>query len=435
LFASTTQLPPELSLQLKDANFFESSNDYCLETFRKYKTERNENFSPSQHGVYKQQLQKIASLNEPRYKCYKEKAQNIRTDTFNIIFKILQEARPDPRRQINDSIGIMPLKDCDIQRLINVINNNIHNATHGKDISKEHYQFLVCGEHFLIQYDPSNNWKLKSWIHQLLSDTGGFPHALEYLLEHFFDEIERHNPNIFFNEVASDLDKHLTWALIHYSIRSIPVMKTDIPSQEYLDESFEVLERDRHLVLNHHGDNKYVDWERFVAEFEAFHNNVLIELNKKVKSLQEIYHSTYGHKNILELHIKLRPLTVRHIWEQFSCLKLSNSIDLSDVDWRSNNIIINGWAAPFADCFRREITDDETFLLIAEHKKNLRVLEKAQEPLRSRNEIMEKIPEMKNHPDAVKMMTFFPYEDDIRDLDSPKKRCIDPECQRMSHVK
>jgi hypothetical protein len=41
---------------------------------------------------------------------------------------------------------------------------------------------------------------------------------------------------------------------------------------------------------------QWQDWECFVAEFEAFHNNVLIELGKEVQSLQEIYHGAYGHK-------------------------------------------------------------------------------------------------------------------------------------------
>ncbi|CAG8796228.1 11876_t:CDS:2, partial [Racocetra persica] len=36
---------------------------------------------------------------------------------------------------------------------------------------------------------------------------------------------------------------------------------------------------------------------------------------------------------------------------------------------------------------------------------------------------------------TVKMMIFFPYGNDVRDLDSSKKLRIDPECQRMSNVK
>ncbi|CAJ0752763.1 19615_t:CDS:2, partial [Entrophospora sp. SA101] len=787
------------------AIFFETAKDYFLETFREYKATKNERFSPSQYGIYKQQLQKLAGLEELQYKCYKEKAQTALNvfepdqrslnDTVNTITEILRNARPN-LRQINDTVNIMPLKDHDLQKLIDVINNNIRNATHGKDISKEHYQFLVCGgtagigktrlglevfnilqhhwtlptewssngsvhtkylrldfgndvildvydydisasiiigirmayeffikgkydiqfrefrhealknkdnfnidfvitairsslcletgqrlflfihidefqkiinfdgwnadtekpskglfrcmmyelgrymtyqspqcifvqtflsgtephsiiraneptsyswyfaecpllsmaariqimEHFVVHYDSSNDWKLKMWIHQLLSDTGGLPRALEYLLEHFFgvnydwiqwflDEIDKHNPNNFFNGIAFDLNKRLTWALIHYCIGLIPVMKTDILSQEYPGETFEVLECDRHLVLKYRGENKYVvqmpliflylynqvlhmatnildgiftphfmlqwqDWECFVAEFEAFHNNVLIELGKEVQSLREIYRGAYGHKNTLELRIKLRPLTVRRIREQFPCLKLSDSIDFNEVDWKSNSIIINGWAAPFADCFRCEITDDEHFLFIcsqqkwktnticiedilAEHEKNIKAFGKAQEPLRSefkkyrlitvvftnqpfsgnfaniplncllicqqnfqdyfghvfasraafaitrdsnpnfinpdrlcatlkipkklsgeisrkrpfrsRNEIIEKIPEMQSHLDAVKMMSFFPYGDDVRALDSPAKKqhtelYYNIECQRMCHT-
>ena len=54
--------------------------------------------------------------------------------------------------------------------------------------------------------------------------------------------------------------------------------------------------------------------------------------------------------------------------------------------------------------------------------------------------MLEKIPEMQRHPDAIKMMSFFPYGDDVRALDSPgKKRHTELysniECQSISHIK
>lgn len=452
-------------LELQDSTFFETSKDYFLESFKEYKAKKNEQFFPSHHGIFKTQLQKIANL-DPQYKFYKEKAQaaifafesqrriqkekkrskrpakkkrqrknntskitqtvesDRKLDTINTITEILRNSKLDIR-QTDVITNMMPLKDRDLQKLIDVINNNIRNAMHGKGISKEHYQFLVCGgtagigktrlgqevfnilqhhwmpptewtsngflahlvylhldfgndmildvydsdlsasiiigirmsyeffvkgkydiqfrefrhealkhkddfnvdfvitairsylclevgqrlflfihidefqkiinfdswnadterppkglfrcmmyelgrymtyqspqcifvqtflsgtaphsvirskeptsyswhfsecpllsmaariqimDHFMINYDNSDNWKLKLWIHQLLSDTGGLPRALEYLLEHFFgvnhdriqwflDEIDKHNQNNFFNGVASDLDK------------------------------------------------------------------------------------------------------------------------------------------------------------------------------------------------------------------------------------
>jgi hypothetical protein len=75
LFASTIQPSLKLPLNFQDAIFFETAKDYFLETFREYKATKNERFSPSQYGIYKQQLQKLAGLEELQYKCYKEKAQ------------------------------------------------------------------------------------------------------------------------------------------------------------------------------------------------------------------------------------------------------------------------------------------------------------------------------------------------------------------------
>ncbi|CAG8741589.1 94_t:CDS:2, partial [Racocetra persica] len=414
---------------------------------------------------------------------------------------------PDPRSQINDTISIMPLKDRDLQKLIDVINNNIHNATHGKDISKEHYQFLVYEETAGIgktrlgqevfntlqhHWAPPTRWTSNGLVHikYLRLDFGKYdfqfrefrhdaltairsylclnagqclflfihndefqkilmspqyifiqtflsgtaPHSVIRAKEptlyswHFAecpllsmaalvfqmdqlkisqtvptfavypDEMKKQFTQYNYlstsqhsDTVASDIDKQyavttfaeerrsLTWALIRYYIGSIPVMKTDIPSQEYPDETFEVLERDRHLVLKHRGDNKYVVQMPLIFLYlynQVLHmaTNILDDiltpmdvtmaglgtfcsrirsvlqqcLGKKVQSLREIYRGAYGHKDTLELRIKLH---------------------LSDVDWRSNNIIINGWAAPFADCFRHEVTEDENFLLIGSQQK------------------------------------------------------------------
>ncbi|CAG8787449.1 31552_t:CDS:2, partial [Gigaspora margarita] len=397
--------------------------DYFLETFKKYKAKKNEQFFPLHHGIFKTQLQKIANLEDSQYKFYKKKAQaainaferknntskitqtvesDRRLATINTITELLRNSKPNIR-QTDDITNIIPLKDYDLQNL------------------------LIIG--------------------------------------------------------------------------SIPVIKTNIPLHNYPDETFEVLEYDRHLVLKHH------------AEFEAFRNNVLIELGKEVQLLREIYHGAYGHKDTLELHIKLRLLTVHRAKEQFSCLKLSDLTNFNNIDWRSNNIIINGWAAPFADCFRH---------ILVEHEKNKKVFENAQEPLklelktyrlitviftnqpfsgnyadipldcllicqqnfqdyfgyifafhaafaitrdsnpnfinpdhlcvalkiprqlsgeisrkrpfRLRNEIIKKVPKMQNHLDAVKMMSFFPYEDDVRALDLPIKRQRD-KYRNVNHTK
>ena len=40
---------------------------------------------------------------------------------------------------------VMLLKDCDFHQSIDEIDKNIHNALSGINVSKEHYQFLVCG--------------------------------------------------------------------------------------------------------------------------------------------------------------------------------------------------------------------------------------------------------------------------------------------------
>ncbi|RUS17051.1 hypothetical protein BC937DRAFT_90486 [Endogone sp. FLAS-F59071] len=230
---------------------------------------------------------------------------------------------------------------------------------------------------------PEDRWILISWVHQLLSDTGGLPRALEYLFEHcfgrnhqhtqeFFDSIDDQDPNQIFNDVASDLDRrysvkafaeqhrNLALALIYRSIGVIPGTKLDIPSNEYPQITLELLERDKHLVLKDIGGGQVIvqlpfifvylynqalhfatgilkdtfspkrtiqwqDWEQFVAEFVVLRNNLLIQLGQETATIGEIYSGAFGNDDILNLRVRLRVLDVRRVREQFpSSLKLTN---------------------------------------------------------------------------------------------------------------
>ncbi|CAG8604421.1 6969_t:CDS:1, partial [Paraglomus occultum] len=63
------------------------------------------------------------------------------------------------------------------------------------------------------------SWESKIWVHQLLLDTGGLPHALDTLFIEFFGEIyenivdffnniESHQPVDIFHRVMTNLDNH-----------------------------------------------------------------------------------------------------------------------------------------------------------------------------------------------------------------------------------
>jgi hypothetical protein len=267
--------------------------------------------------------------------------------------------------------------------------------------------------HFSEYYGfDDKKWFLESWIHYLLSDTGGLPRALEILFDEFFgsshdsaqefyEKIARHDARAFFEAVAGRLDvkygiknfarehRNLALQLVYRSLGSIPTKKDDVLSTDAIDNglSLDVLESDHHLILKETNDGeafliqlpflfvhlynqvlKIVDgslaesfypkqgtywqaWEVFLAEFEAFHNNLLIRMGKKTLQLRDIYRGAYGSEETLNQHIKLFDLSVAQSKQQFPKKMSIYDNHGKLIDWKNNIVVINGASASFGDCF------------------------------------------------------------------------------------
>lgn len=267
--------------------------------------------------------------------------------------------------------------------------------------------------HFSEYYGfDDKKWILEPWIHHLLSDTGGLPRALEILFDEFFgsshdsaqkfyDKIARHDARTFFEAVAGRLDvkygiknfarkhRNLALQLVYRSLGSIPTKKDDVLSTDDIDHglSLEVLESDHHLILKGINDEEEVliqlpflfvylynkvlgivdgslaesfypkrgtywqAWEVFLAEFEAFRNNLLIRMGKETLQLRDIYRGAYGSEETLNRHVKLFNLSVAQSRQQFPKTMPIFDDHGKPLDWKNNVVVINGASAPFSDCF------------------------------------------------------------------------------------
>ncbi|CAG8637471.1 10234_t:CDS:2, partial [Paraglomus occultum] len=187
--------------------------------------------------------------------------------------------------------------------------------------------------HFAKQFQvPCRKWMPKMPIFHLLSDTGGLPHAVQFLLEEFFgrqlekantffDDVENINKNIdrIFTEVAKVLD----------SCYSIP----DFAREHQQLVHALVLERDTHTILNDceedtgkvlvqipffflylynnvirdiqdnlefaflmnwKSNREWKYFEQFIAEYEVYRTNLLVSHGYKTMTLGEIYQGAIG---------------------------------------------------------------------------------------------------------------------------------------------
>jgi len=243
------------------------------------------------------------------------------------------------------------------------------------------FDCVAIMRHFAKNYGFSDDkqWILESWVHQLLSDMGGLPRALELLLNEFFGD-QHENAKTFFNDIkqhSDDASKYLTAVanqlndryaikdfvekhrklaleITYRSLGSIPTKRSEVLSHEESDIglTLDVLESDKHLILKnineHHvlmqlpfvflhlynevlqvvrgslvasfsptHEMQWQEWEFFLAEFEVFRNSLLVHLGHDIIKLGEIYRGAYGHNDTLNRDIKLSNLDVIKIDQQF----------------------------------------------------------------------------------------------------------------------
>ncbi|KAF9343227.1 hypothetical protein BGX34_007062, partial [Mortierella sp. NVP85] len=295
-------------------------------------------------------------------------------------------------------------------------------------------------------------WMLCRQFLQLLEDTGGLPRALQYLFGQcfraaskgtFFRDITKHDFNAIYASTKHELDKRykirdaidenkqLALRLLHYSINGIPVQRLDKMDPDDPKVTVESLERDTHIILVPHEsafvikmplffisiyndrlhilnrklgeqllvqhDMYWQEWELFVAYYEAFRNNLLIDLGRDKVKLSEVYPGAYGSSTTLSLEVKLQRLSVCQSQERFPCAKLTERSTRETISWNEGKaVIVNGAGASWGDSFVvRRTTKNERLLIIhqdkydyqseeysteelsKEHKKNLETSTKA----------------------------------------------------------
>ena len=108
-----------------------------------------------------------------------------------------------------------------------------------------------------------------------------------------------------------------------------------------------------HTKFQPNSDMYWKEWENFVAQFEVFHNNLLVDMGTKEIKLCDYYHGGIGKDNILDIWIKLEKLNNICIAKnQFPKSGQPRSSDNFKMTFESNDILfINGKTAPFADIF------------------------------------------------------------------------------------
>ncbi|KAI8345857.1 hypothetical protein B0O80DRAFT_471691 [Mortierella sp. GBAus27b] len=268
-------------------------------------------------------------------------------------------------------------------------------------------------------------WMLCRQFLQLLEDTGGLPRALQYLFEQcfrvvskgtFFRDITTHDFNAIHAGTKHELNrrynirdtidknKQLARRLLHYSISGIPVQRTDNMDPGNTEVTVESLERDTHIILVPNGsefvikmppffisiyndrlrildrklgeqlsvqhDMYWQEWEQFVAYYEAFRNNLLIDIGRDTVKLSEVYPGAYGTSTTLGLEVKLQRLSVCHSQERFPCAKLTEKSARETISWEKGEaVIVNGAGASWGDSFVVRCTIDDKKLLILHQDK------------------------------------------------------------------
>ncbi|CAJ0831279.1 1279_t:CDS:1 [Entrophospora sp. SA101] len=212
--------------------------------------------------------------------------------------------------------------------------------------------------------DQQQHWMSSIPFLQLLYDTGGLPQALQYVIEkslaihNFFNELQN-GKFAFFDSLLAEIVNTLnqkynirsyvrknlkvSLQILYHCIGAIPTQLNKILDINTPQLTVEKMERDGYLIIKPHSDLDYLiempfyffylynmeiniapailhtkfqpnsniyweEWENFVAQFEVFHNNLLVDMGTKEIKLHDYYCGGIGRDNILDIRIKLEKL-------------------------------------------------------------------------------------------------------------------------------
>ncbi|CAG8548896.1 9799_t:CDS:2 [Funneliformis mosseae] len=113
-------------------------------------------------------------------------------------------------------------------------------------------------------------------------------------------------------------------------------------------------------------------WEKFVANYEIFCNNLLFELeqHKEEISLKKFYREAIGKGSVLNIQTRLEKLELCEAKNQFP----KTGLPINRLNNRVMNldglVIINGYSAPFGDIIllRKKITENRNLLIVFQQK-------------------------------------------------------------------
>ncbi|KAF9997291.1 hypothetical protein BGZ65_007124, partial [Modicella reniformis] len=284
--------------------------------------------------------------------------------------------------------------------------------------------YTIMG-HFTQGKVPYSEWMPKMEYFQLITATGGLPRAMQYLLEVLFGyNLELLDAGFgpidyseTFMKVANKIDdryyitsfarKHhdIIRALTRLCILQKESQRTGSVSGQY---TLDTLERQTHTILENSkvtkgmvfvripyfflhlyncatkdisGKLNYAflkDWneehewnyfEHFIAEYEVFRTNLLVDDDHSTMTLKSLYQGAHGVEETLNHEVKLSKLTFSKATRRFpqtSPKKRKGSEEDMNMDWTSNVVIKNAAGASFGDvCVYRDNAKDEKKTLFA----------------------------------------------------------------------
>ncbi|CAB4420607.1 unnamed protein product [Rhizophagus irregularis] len=261
---------------------------------------------------------------------------------------------------------------------------------------------LEIFDFFAKKEDKEGHWMCNTRVLQLLYDTSGLPRALETVIdecferETFFLDVKDNNFTLFddvFQAVINSLtnqykldkfiknNRDICYKLLYYSIGAIPVDLDTVISKKPKVLTVEDLMRDgwlnivpdtTHKMLQPDSKMVWDTWEKFVANYEVFRNNLFAKLKKYKEgiSLKEFYRGAVGKDSVLEIKMGLKKLDLCEAKNQFPKTglpinRLNNKV--MDLD---GFVILNGHSAPFADVFllRKTIPESRNLLIAFQQK-------------------------------------------------------------------
>lgn len=256
-----------------------------------------------------------------------------------------------------------------------------------------------------------HRWRLHRPFLQLLSDMGGLPRAVSYLLtkcfgegyvngREFFEKLATMSCSTIFNRIASDINikygvegfinrnRPLAAQVLKHALTSTPIRRDTILGRtasatisvddlEYTghiflrqtptgllsiempfifislyDDALNILPAVLKATFSQDKVVHWQDWEIFNAHFEAFITNFYVGMGIQGARLGEIFYAAFGTDTTLQTYVQLKPIEMLpNLVHWFPSKQLViNKETGKTVQWETGTVIlVNAKGAPFGD--------------------------------------------------------------------------------------